>query len=61
MDDEQPLAFDNPQLDSDHSTLCSAPLEPGLPEDAMEVHVPDSRAAGPLSWWGGRATPPYSM
>ena len=38
MDDEQPLAFDDPQSDSDHSTL----LEPGLPEDAVEVHMPDS-------------------
>ena len=42
MDDEQPLAFDNLQSDSDCSTLCSTPLEPGLPEDAVEVHVPDS-------------------
>ena len=42
MDDEQPLAFDDPQSDSDRSTLCSTPLEPGLPEDVMEVHAPDS-------------------
>ena len=42
MDDKLPLAFDDPQSDSDHSTLCSTPLEPGLPEDVMEVHVPDS-------------------
>ena len=35
MEDEQPLA-------SDHSTLCSTPLEPGLPKDVVEVHVPDS-------------------
>ena len=41
MDDEQPLAFNDPQSDSDRSTLCSTPLEPGLPEDVMEVHTPD--------------------
>ena len=38
MDDKQPLAFDDPQSDSDRSTL----LEPGLPEDAVEVHALDS-------------------
>ena len=42
MDDEQPLTFNDPQSDSDCSTLCSTPLEPGLPEDAVEVHAPDS-------------------
>ena len=42
MDDEQPFTFDNPRSDSDRSTLCSTPLEPGLLEDAMEVHAPDS-------------------
>ena len=42
MDDEQPLTFDDPQSDSDCSTLCLTPLEPGLLEDVMEVHVPDS-------------------
>ena len=41
MDDEQPLTFDDPWLDSDHSTLCSTLLELGLPEGAMEVHTPD--------------------
>ena len=38
MDDEQPLTFSDPRSDSDHSTL----LEPGLLEDAVEVHAPDS-------------------
>ena len=42
MDDEQPLTFDDPRSDSDRSTLCSTPLEPGLPEDVVEVHMPDS-------------------
>ena len=41
MEDEQPLTFDDPQSDSDRSTLCSTPLEPGLLEDVVEVHVPD--------------------
>ena len=30
MDEEQPLTFDDLLLDSDHSTLCLTPLEPGL-------------------------------
>ena len=47
MDNEQPLAFDDPRSDSDHSTLCSTPLEPGLPEDVMEVHAPDSELQAP--------------
>ena len=42
MDGEQPLTFDDPWSDSDHSTLCSTPLEPGLPEDAVEVYALDS-------------------
>ena len=42
MDNEQPLAFDDPQSDSDCSTLYLTPLEPGLPEDAVEVHALDS-------------------
>ena len=41
MDDEHPLAFDDLRSDSDRSTLCSTPLEPGLLEDVMEVHAPD--------------------
>ena len=42
MDDKQPLTFDDPRSDSDCSTLGSTPLEPGLPEDVVEVHTPDS-------------------
>ena len=42
MDDEQPLAFDDPRSDSDCSTLCSTLLEPGLLEDVVEVHTLDS-------------------
>ena len=47
MDDEQPLTFDNPRLDSDAtvggcSPMHSTPQEPGSPEDAMEVHMQDS-------------------
>ena len=42
MNAEQPLTFDDPRLDSDHSTLCLTLLALGLPEDAMEVHTPDS-------------------
>ena len=42
MDDEQPLTFNDRQLDSDRSTLCSTPLEPGLLEDVVEVHALDS-------------------
>ena len=42
MDDEQPLAFNDPCSDSDRSTLCLALLEPGLLEDVMEVHTLDS-------------------
>ena len=42
MEDEQPLTFDDLWSDSDHSTLCLTPLEPGLLEDVVEVHVPDS-------------------
>ena len=37
MDDEQPLTFDDPQSNSDCSTLCSTVVE-----DVMEVHMPDS-------------------
>ena len=43
MEDEQPLAFNDPRSDSDRSTLCSTPLEQGLLEDVMEVHTPDSK------------------
>ena len=43
MDNEQPLAFNDQQSDSDHSTLvCLALLESGPPEDAVEVHTQDS-------------------
>ena len=47
MDDEQPLAFDDPWSDSDatvggHSPVCLTPQEPGLPQDPMEVHAWDS-------------------
>ena len=41
MDDEQPLTFDNLWSDSDRSTLCLTLLEPGLPEDVVEVHALD--------------------
>ena len=47
MDDEQPLAFDDPWLDSDTTVSgCSpahlTPQVPGLPQDAVEVHAQDS-------------------
>ena len=47
MDNEEPLAFDDPRSDSDAtvgccSSMCSTPQEPGLPQDAVEVHVQDS-------------------
>ena len=47
MDGKQPLAFDDPQSDSDTMVgSCSlAGLTqqlPGSPQDAMEVHVWDS-------------------
>ena len=42
MDDKQPLTFNDLRSDSDCSTLCSTLLEPGLLEDVMEVHAPDS-------------------
>ena len=47
IDDEQPLAFDDPRSDSDttvggRSPACSTPQVPGLPQVAMEVHVQDS-------------------
>ena len=53
MDDEQPLTFDNPRLDSDAtvggcSPMHSTPQEPGSPEDAMEVHVQDSEVGALL-------------
>ena len=51
MDEEQPLTFKDLRLDSDHSTLCSTPLEPGLPEDVMEVHTPDLELQA--LWTGG--------
>ena len=60
MDDEQPLTFNDPWSDSDHSTLCLTPLEPGLLEDVIGGAHAGLRAAGPLSWWGGRAAP-YCM
>ena len=46
MDNEQPLAFDDPQLDSDatvggHSPVHSTPQEPGSSQDAVEVHTQD--------------------
>ena len=62
MEDEQPLAFDNPWLDSDttvggrpsvHLTLQVL----GSPQDAMEVHAWDLEVEA-LSQWGGRAIPP---
>ena len=37
MEDEQPLAFDDPRSDSERSTLCST-----MAEDVVEVHMPDS-------------------
>ena len=39
LDDEQPLAFDDPWSYSDHSTLRLTPLELGLPEDAVELQA----------------------
>ena len=48
MDEEEPLAFDDPQLDSDAtvggcSPVHSTPQEPGSPQEtAVEVHVRDS-------------------
>ena len=48
MDDEEPLAFDDPQLDSDTtvggcSPVRSTPQQPGLPQEtAVEVYVWDS-------------------
>ena len=42
MDDEQHLAFDDSQSDSERSTLCLTPLESGLLENVVDVHVPDS-------------------
>ena len=47
MDNEEPLAFDDPQSDSDatvtgHSLVRLTPQEPGSPQDAVEVHAWDS-------------------
>ena len=47
MDDEQPLAFDDPRLDSDATVSGCSPahLTPqvlGSPQDAVEVHAWDS-------------------
>ena len=47
MDDEQPLAFDDPRLDSDATVsgrfpVHSTPQELGSSQDAVEVHVQDS-------------------
>ena len=47
MDDEQPLAFDDLQSDSDtmiggSCPACSTPQVPGSPQDAVEVHAQDS-------------------
>ena len=48
MDDEEPLAFYDPQSDSDatvggHSPVYSTTQEPGLPQEtAIEVHTQDS-------------------
>ena len=47
MDDEQPLAFDDLQSDSDatvggRAPVHSTPQEPGSPQDAVEVHMRDS-------------------
>ena len=47
MDNEQPLAFDDPQSDSDTMVSGCSPAHltsqvPGSPQDAMEVHVWDS-------------------
>ena len=47
MDDEQPLAFDDPQSDSDATVGGCSPVHltlqvPGLSQDAVEVHVQDS-------------------
>ena len=47
MDEEEPLAFDDPQSDSDatvggHSPVCLTPQEPESPQEtAVEVHVRD--------------------
>ena len=47
MDDEQPIAFDDPWSDSDAtvggcSPVCSTLQGPGSPQDVMEVHAWDS-------------------
>ena len=47
MDDEQPLTFDDPWLDSDTMVGGCSPARltlqvPGSPQDAMEVHAWDS-------------------
>ena len=46
MDDEQPLAFDDPQsvgaMVGGRSPVRLTPQEPGSPQDAVEVHAWDS-------------------
>ena len=57
MDDEQPLAFNDPWSDSDHSPVHLTPLELGPPEDAMEVHVWDPEVEA--FWASGVGGPPH--
>ena len=47
MDDEQPLAFNDPWSDSDTTVSGLSPAHStlqvlGLPQDAVEVHAQDS-------------------
>ena len=55
MDDEQPLTFNDPWSDSDHSILCLTLLEHGLLEDVVEVHVLDLELQA--LWVGGTKGP----
>ena len=59
MDEEEPLAFDDPQLDSDAtvggcSPVHSTPQELGSPQEtAVEVHAQDRwRPSEPVGWEG---------
>ena len=67
MDDEEPLAFDDPQSDSDATVggRFSCVFDPAgamvTTRDCRGGTRMGLRGGGPLSQQGGRATPPSSL
>ena len=56
MDDDQPLTFDHPWSD-----FMLDPAGAGTAGGCHGGAHAGLGAAGPLSWWGGRAILPYCM